>query len=312
MDTFVDSSWYFLRYTDPRNDEAPFDRGLVDYWLPVNQYIGGIEHAILHLMYARFFTKALYDLGLVGFSEPFARLFNQGMIYRFGAKMSKTKGNVVSPDELLERFGADALRLYILFMGPADQDKEWQETGVEGQARFIQRLWRVVHDELGREPTGVSTGTPLARKAHQTIAKVTDDIERRFVFNTPISAVMELVNALSKTPDDPASRFAAKTAVSLIQPYAPHVAEELWSRLGQERLWDEPWPVADEAMLERDAIELVLQVNGKVRDRIQVRAGLPEAELVELAKSSEKVQIHLNGQEPRAFVVPDKLVNLVV
>jgi leucyl-tRNA synthetase len=312
MDTFVDSSWYFLRYTDPRNDEAPFDRALVDYWLPVNQYIGGIEHAILHLMYARFFTKALYDLGLVGFSEPFARLFNQGMIYRFGAKMSKSKGNVVSPDELIERFGADALRLYVLFMGPADQDKEWQDTGVEGQARFIQRVWRVVHEELERTPTGVTAGTPLARKAHETIAKVTDDVERRFVFNTPISAVMELVNELSKAPDDPASRFAAETAVSLIQPYAPHVAEELWSRLGHSRLWTEPWPVADQAMLVRDTIELVLQVNGKVRDRIQVPAGLPEAELIELATSSEKVRSHLNGREPRAFVVPDKLVNLVV
>ncbi len=312
MDTFVDSSWYFLRYTDPHNNGAPFDRDMVDYWLPVNQYIGGIEHAILHLMYARFFTKALHDLGLLGFREPFARLFNQGMIYRLGAKMSKSRGNVVTPDELVERFGADALRLYILFMGPADQDKEWQETGVEGTSRFLHRLWRVVHEELEREPTGVTTGTALARKAHETIAKVSDDIERRFVFNTPVSAVMELVNELSKAPDDPASRFAAETAVSLIQPYAPHAAEELWSRLGHERLWAEPWPVADESQLERETIELVLQVNGKVRDRIQVPAGLPEEELIALAKSSQKVQAHLNGEEARAFVVPDKLVNLVV
>jgi leucyl-tRNA synthetase len=312
MDTFVDSSWYFLRYTDPRNDRAPFDRELVDWWLPVNQYIGGIEHAILHLMYARFFTKALNDLGLLDFEEPFARLFNQGMIYRLGAKMSKSKGNVVSPDELVERFGADALRLYILFMGPADQDKEWQETGVEGTSRFIQRLWRVVHEQLEREPSRLTTGTPLARKAHETIAKVTDDIERRFVFNTPVAAVMELVNELSKAPDDPAARFAAETAVSLIQPYAPHVAEELWSKLGRERLWEEPWPAADESQLERETIELVCQVNGKVRDRIQVPAGLPEEELIARAKASEKVQAHLNGQEPRAFVVPDKLVNLVV
>jgi len=313
MDTFVDSSWYFLRYTDPRNDEAPFDRGLVDYWLPVNQYIGGIEHAILHLMYARFFTKALYDLGIVGFKEPFARLFNQGMIYRFGAKMSKSKGNVVAPDELLERYGADALRLYILFMGPADQDKEWQDTGVEGTSRFIQRLWRLVHEELARDPTGVTTGSALARKTHATIARVTDDIERRFVFNTPVSAVMELVNALSKSPDDPASRFAAETAVSLVQPYAPHVAEELWSLLGHERLWAEPWPVADESQLERDEIELVLQVNGKVRDRIRVAAGLPEGELIALARGSEKVQAHLAGREPRkSIAVADKLVNLVV
>jgi leucyl-tRNA synthetase len=263
-------------------------------------------------MYARFFTKVLNDLGLLGFREPFSRLFTQGMIYRNGAKMSKTRGNVVSPDEALARYGADALRLYILFMGPADQDKEWQDTGVEGMHRFLRRLWRVVHEEVAREPSGVTTGTPLARKAHETIAKVTDDIERRFVFNTPVAAVTELVNELSKTPDDPASRFAARTAVSLIQPYAPHVAEELWTVLGHERLWAEPWPVADESQLERDEIELVVQVNGKVRDRLRLAAGLPEEELIAAAKGSEKVQAHLNGKEPRAFVVPDKLVNLVV
>ncbi len=312
MDTFVDSSWYFLRYTDPLNAEAPFDRELVDYWLPVNQYIGGIEHAILHLMYARFFTKALYDDGLLGFTEPFARLFNQGMIYRFGAKMSKSKGNVVSPDELIERHGADALRLYILFMGPADQDKEWQDTGVEGMWRFLTRLWRIVHEEIAREPADPGT-TPLARKAHETIHKVTDDIDRRFVFNTPVAAVMELVNAISASPDDPASRFAVETAVSLIQPYAPHVAEELWSALGHSRLWEEPWPVADESMLQRDTIELVIQVNGKVRDRMTVAAGLPKEELIALAKSSERVQAYLDGKEPRqVIVVPDKLVNFVV
>jgi leucyl-tRNA synthetase len=311
MDTFVDSSWYFLRYTDPRNDVAPFDRRLVDYWLPVNQYIGGIEHAILHLMYARFFTKALYDLELVGFREPFARLFNQGMIYRFGAKMSKSRGNVVAPDELIERYGADALRLYILFMGPADQDKEWQDTGVEGMWRFLSRLWRVAHDELDREPQEPGA-TPLARKAHETIHKVTDDIERRFVFNTPVAAVMELVNDISRDPSDPASRFAVETAVSLIQPYAPHIAEELWSALGHSRLWAESWPVADESLLVRETVELVVQVNGKVRDRIQVAAGLPDEELVALARASQRVQAHLSGPERRVVVVPDKLVNFVV
>jgi leucyl-tRNA synthetase len=313
MDTFVDSSWYFLRYTDPHNDGAPFERALVDYWLPVNQYIGGIEHAILHLMYARFFTKALYDLGIVGFVEPFARLFNQGMIYRFGAKMSKSKGNVVAPDELLEEFGADALRVYILFMGPADQDKEWQETGVEGASRFLRRLWRAVEEQIEQGDAGVTTGTPLARKAHQTIAKVSDDIERRFVFNTPVSAVMELLNAIGDEPDDPAARFAVEAAVSLIQPYAPHIAEELWSALGHSRLWTEPWPMADESQLERQTIVLVCQVNGKVRDRVEVPAGLPDEELVRHARSSERVQAHLNGGEPRkVIVVPDKLVNFVV
>jgi leucyl-tRNA synthetase len=313
MDTFVDSSWYFLRYTDARLDTAPFDRALVDYWLPVNQYIGGIEHAILHLLYARFFVKALADGGLLDFEEPFARLFNQGMIYRFGAKMSKSKGNVVQPDELVDRFGADALRLYILFMGPADQDKEWQDTGVEGMWRFLSRLWRVVRAELAREPANEVPATALVRKAHETIHKVTDDIERRFVFNTPVSAVMELVNAISASPDDPGSRFAVETAVSTIQPYAPHIAEELWSALGHSRLWDEAWPEADPAMLERETVELVIQVNGKVRDRMTVPAGLSQDELIALARGSERVQAHLNGSEPRnVFVVPDKLVNFVV
>jgi leucyl-tRNA synthetase len=313
MDTFVDSSWYFLRYTDPHNDAAPFGRALVDYWLPVNQYIGGIEHAILHLMYARFFTKALNDLGLLGFREPFARLFNQGMIYRFGAKMSKSKGNTIAPDELVDAFGADAVRLYTLFMGPADQDKEWQETGVEGTSRFLHRLWRVAHEELRRTLTGVTTDTPLARAAHATIARVTDDIERRFVFNTPIAAVMELVNEISRTPDDPASRFAVETAISLIQPYAPHIAEELWVRLGHERLWEQPWPVADEAQLERETFELVVQVNGRVRDRFEVEVGLSEEELVALATASAKVRAHIDGAVVRkTIVVPDKLVNLVV
>jgi leucyl-tRNA synthetase len=312
MDTFVDSSWYFLRYTDPHNGEAPFGRALVDYWLPVNQYIGGIEHAILHLMYARFFTKALHDLGILGFTEPFARLFNQGMIYRFGAKMSKSKGNVVPPDELIERYGADSLRLYILFMGPADQDKEWQDTGVDGQWRFLTRLWRIVHEEATREAPVAVQATALARKAHETIHKVTDDIDRRFVFNTPVAAVMELVNEISRAPGDPSSRFAVETAVSLIQPYAPHIAEELWSALGRERLWEEPWPVADESLLVREEIVLVCQVNGKVRDRITVPAGLPDDELVASCRASERVQAHLNGQEERVFVVPDKLVNFVV
>src|SRR4051812_20682600 len=256
MDTFVDSSWYFLRYTDAHNDAAPFDRDVVDYWLPVNQYIGGIEHAILHLMYARFFTKVMNDLGMVGFREPFLRLFNQGMIHRHGAKMSKSKGNVVAPDEMIARYGADTLRLYILYMGPAEQDKEWQDEGVDGMHRFLGRLWRVAHEVAEREgaPSNGAV-TALTRKAHATIAKVTDDIDRRFVFNTPIAAVIELVNEISKAPDDPAARFAVETAVSLIQPYAPHVAEELWARLGHERLWAQPWPQADPALLERETFE---------------------------------------------------------
>jgi leucyl-tRNA synthetase len=311
MDTFVDSSWYFLRYCDPRNDQAPFDREIVDFWMPINQYVGGIDHATGHLLYSRYFTKVLNDLGLVGFREPFARLFHQGWVQFDGTKMSKSKGNVVGPDDLIEQYGADAVRLYILFMGPADQDMEWTESGIEGIVRFLQRFWRVVSDAAQREPGG--NGSPLARKAHATIAKVTDDIERRWAFNTPIAAVMELTNEISRNPDDPARRFAAETAVSLIQPYAPHIAEELWTRLGRERLWEQPWPKADPALLEHETYELVIQVNGKVRDRVEVPADTPDEQLIELAKSSSRVQAHLNGKQIRqTIVVPRKLVNLVV
>jgi leucyl-tRNA synthetase len=312
MDTFVDSSWYFLRYCDPHDDQTAFDRRLVDYWMPIDQYVGGIDHAKGHLLYSRFFVKVLNDIGLLGFREPFQRLFHQGWVKQGGSKMSKSKGNVTGPDELVARYGADATRLYILFLGPADQDMDWTPEGVDGMVRFVRRLWRVVGAAAEREPSPEGVDTPLARKAHETIARVTDDIGRRFVFNTPTSAVMELVNELSRAPDDPAARFAAETAVSLIQPYAPHVAEELWTKFGHERLWDQPWPVADERLLQHDTVQLVLQVNGKVRDKIEVPVGLSEAELIARAKASEKVQAHLNGGEPRAFVVPDKLVNLVV
>jgi leucyl-tRNA synthetase len=314
MDTFVDSSWYFLRYCDPRNDDAPFDRDVVDYWMPVDQYVGGIDHATGHLLYSRFFVKALNDFGLLGFREPFQRLFHQGWVRQGGTKMSKSKGNVTGPDQLVELYGADAVRLYILFMGPADQDMEWTEEGVEGISRFLRRLWRTVNEVIERAPAGGEPGvTPLAQAAHGTIAKVTDDIDRRFQFNTPIAAVMELVNEISRAPEDPAARFASETAVSLIQPYAPHIAEELWERLGHERLWEQPWPQADPALLERETFELVIQVNGKVRDRVQVAAEASEAELVEQAKASPRVRSYLDGKQIRKeIVVPGKLVNLVI
>ncbi len=313
MDTFVDSSWYFLRYVDPRNEQAPFDRRLVDYWCPVSQYIGGIDHTTGHLLYSRFFVKVMNEQGLVGFREPFARLFHQGWLQLGGSKMSKSKGNVIGPDAFVEAYGADAVRLYILFMGPADQDMEWTDAGIEGIVRFLRRLWRVIHDASERAPANGPEDTPLVRKAHATIAKVSDDIERRFQFHTPISAVMELVNELAHDPSAPDARFAAETAVSLIQPYAPHVAEELWQALGHERLWEQPWPVADPTLLERDTFELVVQVNGRVRDRFEVDAGLPEDELVARALQSERVQAHVNGKQVRkTVVVPGKLVNLVV
>jgi len=313
LDTFVDSSWYFLRYVDPHNDQAPFERRLVDYWCPVSQYIGGIDHTTGHLLYSRFFVRVLNEMGLVGFREPFTRLFHQGWLQMGGSKMSKSRGNVEGPDPLVEEYGADAVRLYILFMGPADQDMEWTDAGIEGIARFLRRLWRVIHDAAERAPAAGPGDTPLARKAHATIAKVSDDIERRFQFHTPISAVMELVNELAKDTSAADARFAAETAVSLIQPYAPHVAEELWQALGHARLWEQPWPEADPTLLERDTFELVVQVNGRVRDRFEVEAGLAEDELVARALQSERVQAHVDGKQVRkTVVVPGKLVNLVV
>jgi leucyl-tRNA synthetase len=233
------------------------------------------------------------------------------MIHYQGAKMSKSKGNVVTPDEMIDRYGADAVRLYILFMGPADQDVEWQDTGIEGMSRFLHRLWRTVLEAAERPASGAPT--PLARKAHQTIAKVSDDIERRFAFNTPIAAVMELVNEIGHRPDDAGARVAAETAVSLIQPYAPHIAEELWQRLGHEQLWREPWPTADASLLEQETFELVVQVNGKLRDRLQAPVDASDEALVQLALSSPKLAGYLDGREIRkTVVVPRKLVSFVV
>jgi leucyl-tRNA synthetase len=313
MDTFVDSSWYFLRYCDPRNEQAAWDRAIVDYWNPIDLYIGGVDHATMHMIYARFFVKVLNDLELLGFREPFARFFSNGWVTLGKVKMSKRAGNVVGPDDFVERYGADACRLNMLFLGPADQDMEWTESSVEGMARFVRRLWRVVNEVVERAPAGEPEGGPLARKAHATIAKVTDDIGRRYAFNTAIAAMMELVNELSRDTDGPDARFAAETAVSLIQPYAPHVAEELWDRLGHSRLWEQPWPEADPAQLERETFELVVQVNGKVRDRFEVPVDLSEDELVAQALASPRVQAQLDGKQVRkTVVVPRKLVNLVV
>jgi leucyl-tRNA synthetase len=315
MDTFVDSSWYFLRYADARNDDAAWDPQIVDYWLPVKQYIGGIEHAVLHLLYARFFTKVLNDMELLGFREPFSRLFTQGMIYRHGAKMSKSKGNVVSPDEAIARYGADALRLYILYMGPAEQDKEWSDAGIEGTARLLDRIWRVALEVAARGPVEAPADGELVRTAHRTIDRVTDDVLRRFQFHTPIAALFELVNEIYKVKDDPERagevRFATETALSLVQPYAPHVAEELWERLGHGRLWETPWPVADEALVAAETVEVVVQVNGRLRDRLHVPVGTPDGELVALALASERVQAHLEGEPKKTIVVADRLVNLV-
>ncbi|MEO5633590.1 leucine--tRNA ligase [Gaiella sp.] len=313
MDTFVDSSWYFLRYCDVDNDEAPFSRDIVDFWNPVDLYIGGVDHATMHMIYARFWTKVLNDLGYLGFREPFRSFFSNGWVTLGNTKISKRSGAAVGPDTFVERYGADSLRMCILFLGPANEDMEWTEESAEGMSRFIRRLWRVVHEVAASAPHGEPENGSLARKAHAVIAKATDDIGRRYAFNTGISAVMELVNDLSKDPSGKDARFAAETAVSLIQPYAPHVTEELWGVLGRERLWEQPWPVADPALLVRDEVEIVVQVNGKVRDRLTVAATIEDDDLLALVLASERVQAHVAGKELRkTIVVPGKLVSLVV
>ncbi|MEW6582438.1 MAG: leucine--tRNA ligase [Actinomycetota bacterium] len=331
MDTFVDSSWYFLRYTAPHLSTAAFEREMVDYWLPVDQYIGGVEHAILHLLYARFFVKVLYDLGLVGFTEPFARLFTQGMIYHLGAKMSKSKGNVIAPDEMVDRFGADTLRLYTLFLGHPADDAEWSDRGIEGQRRFLDRVWRMAAacdagplvarpslQELQAHPAALD----LVRRTEATVAKVNQDVAERFAFHTAISALHDLVNAATKAHAegevaDPlgarALRWAAQTAVSLLFPFAPHVASELWEHLGGGRLWEEPWPDPAEEFLARDAVTVVVQVNGKLRDRMEVPPGHPQDAVLAQAKALPKVLSAIDGKSiVREVVVPDRLVNLVV
>jgi len=327
MDTFVDSSWYFIRYLDPRNDAAAWDRAAADHWLPVDQYIGGVEHAILHLMYARFFTKALADLETLTVQEPFANLFTQGMITRDGAKMSKSKGNTVSPAEYVERYGADTARTYVCFMGPPERGGDWSDEGVEGVNRFLSRLWRLCEELVEREVGELDPAASenevreLLAKAHWAIDKVTRDFQRGFQFNTAISAVMELVNEAYRLKDglygDPAGvaavRFAAATAASLIFPFAPHLAAEVWERLDGGRVWERPWPVADPELLASDSFALVVQVNGKLRDRIEAPAEASEAELLALARESEKVQRHLDGKQTvKEIVIPGKLVNLVV
>jgi leucyl-tRNA synthetase len=327
MDTFVDSSWYFLRYLDAENDDAAWERTAADHWMAVDQYIGGVEHAILHLMYARFFTKALSDLGQLGVQEPFANLFTQGMITRDGAKMSKSKGNTVSPGEYVERYGADTARTYVCFMGPPERGGDWTDEGVEGVNRFLSRLWRLCGEV--EELTGVSEPTEgaegeareLLAKAHWAIDKATRDFNRGFQFNTVISAVMELVNETYRLKDglygapegEAAVRFATATAASLIFPFAPHLGAEVYERLTGERVWEQPWPEADPDLLTSDTVTLVVQVNGKLRDRIEAPAEASKEELLQMARESEKVARHLDGgQIVKEIVVPGKLVNLVV
>jgi leucyl-tRNA synthetase len=360
MDTFVDSSWYFLRYCDASNDQAAWDPAALREWMPVHQYIGGVEHAILHLLYARFFTKALADLGHLDFQEPFQALFTQGMVTKDGSKMSKSKGNVVSPASIVERVGADTARCYILFVGPPDQDADWSDEGVEGVHRFLSRLWRLAAETADKLSTGASnmeegphaalpgaahvqprqsahapTGTAgtadsqgdapieadvdadlvVLRKTHWAIDKVSGDM-RRFAFNTAIAAVMELLNECSRLRDVvgvETQRFALSTAASLLFPFAPHVCADIYEMLSGERVWEQQWPEADEALLEREVYELVCQVNGKVRDRVQASADATPETLKDLCRAAPNVRAHIDGKEiVKEIVVPGKLVNIVV
>jgi leucyl-tRNA synthetase len=325
MDTFVDSSWYFLRYTDAHNDTAPWDPEITNRWTPVDQYIGGVEHAILHLMYARFFVKALADMGLLASQEPFEALFTQGMITRDGAKMSKSKGNMISPVPYVERYGADTARCYILFIGPPDHDADWTDKGVEGVHRFLGRLWRLGADvgastgkqrPLGPLDNPEGADLELMRKAHWAIDKVTEDMAGRFAFNTAIAAVMELVNEAYRHREDvhPSTlHFATATAASLIFPFAPHTGADVYDMLTGDRVWEQPWPTAELALLEQDTVEVVLQVNGKLRARIQAPADASREALEQLAREQPRIQAHIDGHEVvKVIVVPAKLVNFVV
>ncbi|HEX6289969.1 MAG TPA: leucine--tRNA ligase [Herpetosiphonaceae bacterium] len=321
MDTFVDSSWYQYRYLSPHYEQAPFDPEIGKHWLPVDQYTGGAEHAVMHLLYTRFWTKVMRDLGLVSFDEPMLRLFNQGIILgEDSEKMSKSRGNVVDPDDLVARYGADAVRTFLMFIGPWDQGGPWNSRGMEGVVRFINRAWNAVTEEAKGGQSSASGGDPTAlrRVTHRTIKKVGDDLER-FAFNTAIAALMEFVNELYKARETAvygtdAWQEAIRALVLLLAPMAPHLSEELWSRLGGEfSVHQQPWPAYDPALTAAEALELVVQVNGKVRDRITVPLDTQEEQIKALALQSDKVQSSMNGKQvAKIVVVPGKLVNIVV
>ncbi len=326
MDTFICSSWYFLRYCSPHDDQHAFTRSKVDYWMPVEQYIGGVEHAILHLLYSRFFTKVLKDQGLLGFDEPFTNLLTQGMVLKEGAKMSKSKGNTVSPEETVAQYGADTARLFILFAAPPERDLEWSDAGVEGAYRFLNRVWRLVYSYIDKLNERAGTEEVSAadketkRLTHYTIKKVTDDINLRFNFNTAISAIMEFVNWLYQYRDKNAERNstieaeAINTLVILLSPFAPHVAEELWHELGYtDSVHKQPWPEYDPAALVQDEVEIVVQLNGKVRSRMMVPADISKDEMEKFVLGRDSVKNLVAGKQIVKIVgVPKKLVNIVV
>ncbi len=330
MDTFVDSSWYFLRYCSPKADDAAVDSAAVDYWMPVDQYIGGIEHAVLHLLYSRFFTKVMRDIGLIKIKEPFKRLLTQGMVIKDGAKMSKSKGNVVDPDSLVDRYGTDTLRIFSMFAAPPERDLEWSDQGVEGAFRFLTRIWKFVFrnhsvlsskDSSGQiDPAGLSGDAgKLLRKTHQSIKKVTDSIERDYHFNTAIAALMELLNEVSSfkpSGDEDAAvlKFCIRNMVLLLSPFAPHIADELLLELGEEKgIVGAEWPVWDDEIAKEEEVELVVQVNGKVRAKIMAPAGLDDDTIKEKAFAEPKVQEFMLGKAPKkVIVVKSRLVNIVV
>jgi len=327
MDTFVDSSWYFYRYTDAHNGAAPFDSKTAGYWFAIDQYIGGVEHAILHLIYSRFWTKFMRDLRLIKNDEPVIRLFTQGMVIKDGAKMSKSLGNVVSPDEMVARYGADAARLYSLFAAPPDRDLDWQDTGIEGIQRFLGRVYRFFLRHARPQdpdwnqpvPAGLSPeARQVQRKLHQTIKRVTDDFRGRWHFNTCVAATMELVNTLhdaeSKPVPVPLLAEAQRSLALMLAPFAPYLASELWEMLGEKTsLLRAPWPAYDPALAKEEELEIPVQINGKLRSRIVVPADAPEDLLRERALAEEKVKAATAGKQVvKIIVVPGKLVNIVV
>ena len=325
MDTFIDSSWYFIRYTDARNDKEAFNRQLADYWMNVDQYIGGIEHAILHLLYSRFFVKVLHDLDLISCDEPFKGLLTQGMVLKEGSKMSKSKGNVVSPEEIIAKYGADTARLFILFAAPVDRDLDWSDQGVEGSYRFLGRVWRIIDayhtfGEAGKTGALTKDEKALRRELHRAVKKVTEDLDGRFNFNTAISTVMELVNAMYQYKDKCETINAGlaqeleEKLLLLLAPFTPHITEELWHEIGREgSIHQQDWPTYEEAALAVDEVELAVQVNGKVRDKLTVPVAIDNDELQALAMALPKVQEFTNGKTVvKVIVIPKKIVNIVV